>query len=108
MKGNITENNQQIYYSNDALGYKEAKILESNDDYEYIIVLDFDNPKTLLFLDNLDVVMKELPALGFTSENYKNEAVCDVTEIKKNGEEVMMLASYPAKNTAYFYIFKKK
>jgi hypothetical protein len=108
MKGNITENNQQIYYSNDALGYKEAKILESNDDYEYIIVLDFDNPKTLLFLDNLDVVMKELPALGFTSENYKNEAGGDVTEFKKNGEEVMMLASYPAKNTAYFYIFKKK
>lgn len=108
MKGNMTENNEQIYYSNDALGYKEAKILESSANHEYIIVLDFDNPKTLTFLENLDLVMKELPALGFTSKNYKNDAGGDVTEFKKNGENVMMLASYPVKNTAYFYIFKKK
>ncbi|MCD9856705.1 hypothetical protein LUD75_18420 [Epilithonimonas sp. JDS] len=108
MKGNITENNEQIYYSNDALGYQEAKILESSATDEYIIVLDSDNPKTLLFLDNLDLVMKELPALGFTSKDYKNNAGGDVTEFKKNGENVMMIASYPAKNTAYFYIFKKK
>lgn len=108
MKGNITESNEQIYYSNDALGYQEAKILESNANHEYIIVLDFDNPKTLLFLDNLDLVMKELPALGFTSKNYKNDAGGEVTEFKKNGDDVMMLASYPAQNKAYFYIFKKK
>ena len=108
MKGNITENNEQIYYSNDTLGYQEAKILESNANHEYIIVLDFDNPKTLLFLDRLDLVMKELPTLGFTVKNYKNDAGGNVTEFKKNGEDVMMLASYPAKNTAYFYIFKKK
>lgn len=108
MKGNITENNEQIYYSNDTLGYQEAKILESSANHEYIIVLDFDNPKTLRFLDNLDLVMKELPALGFTSKDYKNDAGGDVIEFKKNGEDVMMLASYPAKNTPYFYIFKKK
>lgn len=108
MAGNQDTDNNQLYYSSAALGYDQAKIFETTRDYNFVIVLDFKKPKTLTFLDDLEAVMAELPAQGFTAENYKNGAGGNVVEYKKNGEIVMMLASYPDKDTAYFYIYKIK
>ncbi|RYZ62985.1 MAG: hypothetical protein EOO14_00525 [Chitinophagaceae bacterium] len=96
------------YSSAISLGVKKARINETKTTMEYMLEMDFMDPETLTFLDNLLPVLQELPAKGYKAEDYKNKSGGSVTEITKDGEGVMMLVSYPAKNEAYFYIFKSK
>lgn len=107
MTGNLTQNNEQIYYSTVTLGYDQAKIFKDQKNDTYVIVMDFDNPKTLVFVDHLQEALKDFPAKGYVANNYTNDNKGNVTEYSKNGEQVMMLITYPEKSKAYFYIYKK-
>lgn len=108
VKGNKNTEDFQIYFSTVTLGTREAKINETTKTIEYVLVLDMKKAETLRFIDNIVTVMQELPAQGFKVEEYKNNSGGDVTEFSKNGENMMMLASYPATDEVYFYIFKNK
>lgn len=108
VKGNINTENYQIYFSTITLGTREAKINETSKTIEYVLILDMKNAETLRFIDNIVTVMQELPAKGYKADEYKNDSGGDVTEFSKNGENVMMLASYPQTAKVYFYLFKNK
>jgi len=96
------------YSSAISLGINKAKINETEATIEYMLVMDMLEPQTLTFLENFIPVLQELPAKGYKAEEYKNTGGGDVTELTKDGEDVMLLVSYPAKNEVYFYLFKSK
>lgn len=111
IKSNLRNKNQEgydVYNSTIGLGYHKAKINETNEVIEYVLEMDMLHPNTMKFLNNLVPELQELPAKGYKAEDYKSESGGDVTEITRDGEEVMLIASYPAKNIIYFYIYKKK
>jgi hypothetical protein len=106
--GNMNTEDYRIYFSSIRLGYDTAKINETDEVIEYTMTMDFMEPATLRFLDNLIPVLQELPAKGYIAEEYKNDKGGDVTKITKDGEDVIFLASYPDDNLLYFYMYKNK
>lgn len=108
-KGNFAgtnTTNNPIHFSTVILGLKDAKIDSDGKTDKFYVSLDFDDPKTLKFLDNLQEAIKDFPAMGYTSKSSKNEFGGDDTHYLKNGEEIFKLESNPAKGTALFIIYK--
>lgn len=106
--GNLNTEDYRIYYSSIRMGYHTASINETSEVIEYILKMDLTDPAALRFLTNLIPVLQELPAKGYESEEYKNSAGGDVTKVTKDGEEIMLIVSYPDKDMLYFYVYKLK